>query len=99
VPTDIDRGTNDWRRLGVAISKIVVRAGAKVLEFAADHKSLEDGWHPVEQGEGGVWRWTTGNAGLALPAELRTGSIMVDLYLTGRASYFADGAVQAGIAA
>jgi Hint domain len=99
VPTDLDRSTNDWRRLGVAISKIVVRAGAKVLEFAADHQSLQDGWHPVEQGESGMWRWTTGNAELAIPAELRSGSITVDLHLTGRASYFAEGAVQAGIAA
>jgi Hint domain len=99
VPTDLDRSTNDWRRLGVAISKIVVRAGTKVLEFAADHQSLQDGWHPVEQGEDGMWRWTTGNAGLAIPAKLRTGSITVDLYLTGRASYFAAEATQAEVAA
>ena len=99
VPTDVDRSINDWRRLGVAISKIVVRAGAKVLELAADHHSLQDGWHPVEQGEGGMWRWTTGNAGIAIPAELRAGSITVDLYLTGRASYFIEPAARAGAAA
>jgi hypothetical protein len=80
VPTDLDRSTNDWRRLGVAISQIVVRAGAKVLQLAADHQSLQDGWHPAEQGEDGMWRWTTGNAGLAIPAELRAGNITVDLY-------------------
>ncbi|MBV8455537.1 MAG: Hint domain-containing protein [Acetobacteraceae bacterium] len=99
VPTDLDRSTNDWRRLGVAISKVAVCAGAKVLELAADHQSLQDGWHPVEQGDGGMWRWTTGNAGLAIPAQLRTGSITVDLHLTGRASYFAEEATQAEIAA
>lgn len=59
-PGELDPASNDYRRLGVALSGLDV--GMRHLRF--DDPLLTDGFYPPESG----WRWTNGRAGI--PPEL-----------------------------
>jgi hypothetical protein len=77
VPADTDPQGGDQRRLGVAVARIVHDG----LEIDLDGPACAAGFLPAE-GEAALrWRWTTGEALLALPAlahdsvlELRLGA-------------------------
>jgi len=84
-PVDAVRHTNDWRRLGVAVRRISVQAGNRRVDITADHPMLSEGWHPVEHGADGPWRWTDGDAAVPLPAV--TGRVTVQLTLAGPMTY------------
>ena len=56
----------DQRQLGVAVRKIVLRAGGLRISVGYDAAVLRDGFHDPEIKNG--WRWTTGHA--VLPASL-----------------------------
>ena len=87
VPTDIDRHSNDWRRLGISLERIVLRAGSQRVEMSPDHPALSDGWHSAERNSTAMWRWTSGDAELPLPASFRSSGITVELHLGSHASY------------
>lgn len=53
---------DDFRRLGVRVDRIVLRAGCEQTELPADHPGLRRGWHAAEQEGGRLWRWTDGDA-------------------------------------
>ena len=59
----------DQRRVGVAISAIVLRGRTECAVIGADHPSLTDGWHAAERDRGTVWRWTNGDAALPVPPD------------------------------
>ncbi len=67
----------DQRRLGAAISRVVIDGGETVLNDAR----LAAGWHQCR----GNWRWTDG-AGLVLVAGAKEIGVMVTAFL------FADAA-------
>ncbi len=87
VPAEHDRHTNDWRRLGVRLSKIVLRSGARAVVIPADHPSLTAGWHKLEQDGPTCWRWTTGDAVLPVPPSMQSGPLTVELHTTGAVQY------------
>ena len=58
VPAQVQPDSSDARRLGVAVTRLLLNRGELPL---ADCR-ISDGWHAAEEG----WRWTTGDA--ALPA-------------------------------
>jgi hypothetical protein len=61
IPAAVRASSDDHRRLGVAVSRIVLDGHAISLADAR----LANGWHAVEpDGDGGGWRWTNGDAGL-----------------------------------
>jgi hypothetical protein len=62
-PPGRPRGTQDLRRFGVAIRKIEL--DEKLLPL--DDPGFGDGFHPVEGRDNATWRWTDGEATLALP--------------------------------
>ncbi|MFI4981359.1 MAG: Hint domain-containing protein, partial [Nevskiales bacterium] len=64
VPAEIRADSDDHRRLGVAISRVLLDGRSVALDDAA----LGCGWHEVEAGEGAApgWRWTDGDASLAI---------------------------------
>ena len=63
IPSELG-GTDDLRRLGIAVSCIEVDGRVVPL----NHWSLRDGWQPIEAG----WRWTNGAARLLLPDGAKT---------------------------
>jgi hypothetical protein len=63
VPAYVRAGAVDHRPLGVAVSQI--RLDGRTIPLG--DARLCSGWHAVEGGKAGAaWRWTDGNAGLAL---------------------------------
>jgi hypothetical protein len=69
VPANIHPGSDDWRRLGVAITHTIVRSTDKRFVIPADDPSLLQGWYPVETGASQLWRWTNGDAVIELPKQ------------------------------
>ncbi len=90
MPTDINRHSNDWRRIGVALGQIVLRNGSQVREIPSDHPSLADGWHRAERTSKAMWRWTNGNAELALPTMNLAGGTTLELHLGGHTTYLVN---------
>jgi hypothetical protein len=87
VPFDIDRSQEDWRRLGVAVARIVLRAGDEQVELPADHPSLLRGWHDAETDGTTVWRWTDGDAHIPLPIAIGNGGATIELHLACHSTY------------
>ncbi len=72
VPAHATPAESDARRLGVAVARIWIDGRAASLDSAA----LARGWHAPERG----WRWTDGNAELALAGIRR---VAFELAMTG----------------
>ena len=79
VPAEIFADNTDHRRIGVAVSRISLDGGA----IALDDPRLSSGWHAVETDAAGLsWRWTDGDAVLALGGG--GGDLDIDVVMTGR---------------
>jgi hypothetical protein len=63
VPVEANPATGDARRLGVALARL--RLGGE--ELALNDETCVAGFHPLEGDGGSAWRWTRGDATLALP--------------------------------
>ena len=61
-------GTADTRRLGVLVQRIAVAQDGRDSSLAPDHPGLSRGFHPAEQVDGHLCRWTDGEA--VIPARL-----------------------------
>ena len=58
VPSRLGDGSTDGRRLGVAVTRILLDG----RELRLDDARIRAGWHRMEQG----WRWTDGDAAIPL---------------------------------
>jgi hypothetical protein len=63
VPVEADPATGDARRLGVALARLTLAGETLAL---SDEVCIA-GFHPLEGPTAGPWRWTTGDATIALP--------------------------------
>jgi hypothetical protein len=79
VPSQFEAYLDDWRQLGVAVRRILVRDAAGVLEIAADHPSLSDGWYQLESDDAAMWRWMNGDA--LLPIAATDGPAIVEVHV------------------
>jgi len=61
-PAHVRDDSDDTRRLGVAVARIVLDG----KPIALTDGRLGPGWHDVERDGSKVWRWTNGDAGLGL---------------------------------
>ncbi|MBV9250519.1 MAG: Hint domain-containing protein, partial [Acetobacteraceae bacterium] len=77
VPSYMAAYVDDWRHLGVAVRRIVVRAQDRITDIPADHPGLTRGWHQVERDDATMWRWTNGDA--YLPVGQLVGPAMVEI--------------------
>ena len=66
-PCDARPWVEDHRLLGVSVSRMQLRHGARVEAVALDSPDLGRGWWDVEQDGVQMWRWTNGDALLRLP--------------------------------
>ncbi len=66
-PSTLSPWCDDRRRLGVALSAITLRRGAWRQDLPLDHLSPEAGWWPTESVGTLSWRWSDGDALIALP--------------------------------
>jgi Hint domain len=87
LPADLTPYNGDDRRLGVAVSRIVVQSGDGVRVVPLDHPALTDGWYQVEREQDRVWRWTNGDASLPLSG-IRTATLL-ELHLQPMPAYAA----------
>lgn len=88
VPSELLPYPNDWRRLGVAIRRIVARDSAGVMEIPADHPALAGGWYQAERDGSTMWRWTNGDA--VLPITMTDGPGVVEIELGCTTVYPSD---------
>jgi len=84
--TDSVPYSDDWRRLGVAVSRIVVRCGTALNDVPVDHPMLTRGWYAAERSGAEIWRWTEGAAFLPIPTT-GTGIVTVEIQLRGTMAY------------
>ena len=84
VPSAFEPYLDDWRKLGVAIRRILVRDAAGITDIPMDHPGLGDGWHAVERDDATMWRWMNGNAVLALPETAGLATLEVHVGMTMR---------------
>jgi hypothetical protein len=82
-PTDLRPWLDDRRKLGVPVSRIVLRDRTGLTDIPADHPALHEGWHDVEQDANRLWRWTDGDAVIPLAA----GTRMIEVHLGGYGEY------------
>ena len=67
-PSKLRPWVDDQRRLGVLVSRLVLRVGDSVEPIPLDHPALHDGWCDVEwHNTTALRRWTTGDAKLPIP--------------------------------
>jgi hypothetical protein len=77
-PAHVRDDSDDYRQLGVAVSRIVLDGKPIALTDAR----LGSGWHDIEQaGRDPGWRWTNGDAGLLLAGGSR---LDIDVAMTER---------------
>jgi hypothetical protein len=67
VPAAMMPPTDDRRRLGVNVQRIVLQRGGDRAEMALDDPALADGWWAPERTGSAMARWTSGDAALPLP--------------------------------
>ena len=68
VPSYLLACINEWRHLGVAVRRIVLRSERGIVEMPPDHPGLTEGWYGVERDAASMWRWMNGDALVLLPA-------------------------------
>jgi hypothetical protein len=66
-PSEARPWLDDRRRLGVSVSRILVRDDRSAQEIPLDSPDLTDGWHPAERRGSHPFRWTDGDALVRLP--------------------------------
>ena len=84
-PTDARPWLEDRRRLGVPVTRIVLRDATEAQVIPVDHPGLRTGWWAVEQEGAALRRWTNGEANLPLPS--RTGTALLEVHLGGTMTY------------
>jgi hypothetical protein len=84
-PSDLVPYPDDRRRLGVAVTRIIVRLGEEPSEIPIDHPALSRGWHEAERDGGAPWRWTNGDAVLPLPP--LSGPTTLEIHLGSAMTY------------
>jgi hypothetical protein len=72
IPADLDPQSNDTRRLGVMIDRLIIRCRQREREFALRDRALAEGFHPPDSNGLTNARWTDGNARLRLTRAART---------------------------
>lgn len=87
-PAEARPWLDDRRKLGVQISRIVLRGADLARDVPIDHPDLQKGWWAVEQDGLVLRRWTDGDAVLPLPET--HGGVMLEIYLAGKMTYLAD---------
>jgi antigen 43 len=88
IPSDRAAWLDDWRRLGVAVKRIVVRSGEDLMDIPADHPALREGWYKAEGDAATIWRWTDGNA--RLPIASHSEAMTVEVHVGITAAYPAE---------
>jgi hypothetical protein len=83
VPSDDMPWLDDRRRIGVMVRGITLRAGQDHRAVAMDDPNLLDGWWAAEHVNGGVVRWTDGDA--AIGSSPGRGTLTVELAGTASA--------------
>ncbi|HEY1932769.1 MAG TPA: Hint domain-containing protein [Acetobacteraceae bacterium] len=84
-PSDVVPYLEDWRLLGVAVNRIVVRSSQEQIEIPADHPALTQGWHAIEHEGAAQWRWTDGSA--RLPIAASTEPLTVEVHVRQTMQY------------
>jgi hypothetical protein len=82
IPSDTVPYLDDWRRLGVAVKRIVIRSDSGVMDIPADHPALTEGWYKPERDSATIWRWMDGDARLPIAAGRDPISVEVHVGIT-----------------
>ena len=86
-PSDTQPWLDDCRRLGVSVSRLVIRDADEVCDLPLDHPELARGWWAPERDGVALRRWTDGDAVLPLPST--QGLAVLEVRLAGTVTYIA----------
>jgi hypothetical protein len=89
-PADLVPYYDDRRRLGVAVSRIIMRSGADQNEIPVDHPMLSRGWHEVERDGTQLRRWTDGDALLPIACGAEDGPLTLEVRTASTHRYRLD---------
>ncbi|HTI83161.1 MAG TPA: Hint domain-containing protein [Acetobacteraceae bacterium] len=79
-PTDARPWIDDRRRLGMCVTRILLRGDSDTMQdIPLDHPALTRGWWMVERGNQGMCRWTDGDAEIRLTVN---GGSMLEIHAT-----------------
>ena len=84
VPSFFEAHLDEWRNLGVAVRRIVVRDSNGIAELPLDHPDLTHGWYRVERDDATMWRWTNGDAVLPVGPIDGPAMLQVQVGIVGR---------------
>ncbi len=76
VPVEANPATGDARRLGVALARL--RLGG--AEIPLNDETCVAGVHPLEGEGGAAWRWTNGDATIALPQRAAEATLELSIH-------------------
>ncbi len=86
MPGGLSAESEDMRRLGVRVRRLVAFGPAGSREIALDHPALGTGFYPLERDGDDAWRWTNGAA--LIPAGLLGDATALEISLAGTGSYW-----------
>jgi hypothetical protein len=78
---------NDNRRLGVAVSRIMLCSATERIVLPPDHPGLADGWWDAEGDGTALWRWTAGDACIPLPPGTAVTMLEVQIHAMAAMAY------------
>jgi len=87
-PAEVRPWIEDQRRLGVAVSRLVLHAGEAIQEMAPDHPAFTSGWWAPEGVGAEFCRWTDGEAAIHVPP--MEGPVVMEVHLRHRTIYQRD---------
>lgn len=88
VPAEIDPESHDRRSLGVAVAGLIVDG----RPISLDASAFGPGFHGVERNGAAAWRWTSGEATLAVPAGIgHSRTRLLELLIRASARSWASG--------
>jgi hypothetical protein len=97
VPSYFEAYLDDWRHLGVAVRRILVRDSVGLIEIPPDHPGLTLGWHRVERDASTIWRWTNGDAVMPIPSA--DGPVVVEVHVGVAMQYIVEAVPEGRLAA
>jgi hypothetical protein len=86
MPGGLSAESEDMRRLGVRVRRLVAIGPAGSREIALDDPALGTGFYPLERHGEDAWRWTNGEA--VIPARLLGDATGLEVVLAGTGSYW-----------
>ncbi|HEY4173296.1 MAG TPA: Hint domain-containing protein, partial [Rhodopila sp.] len=84
IPNEVTPWIEDQRRLGVMIRQLTLTTASDTRTIPVDDAAIGSGWWDVERDDQATWRWTDGDAAIAIAS---AGPCRLDIEIAGTATF------------